>query len=65
MNTIEPHLAEAISKSFCTALAVLGDPAQAEALVSEAVGALNRVTGQALRDVVIQRLVEAQLAGAH
>ncbi len=62
---IDPHLAEAVSKLFCTALAVLGDPAQAEALVSEAVNTLNRVTEQALRDFVIQRLVSAQLSGAH
>jgi hypothetical protein len=65
MKTIDPNLDEAVSKSFCTALAVLGDPAQAEALVNDAVSALNRVSGRALRDIVVRRLVIAQLSGAH
>ncbi len=61
MNIVDQDLADAIAKSFCTALALLGDPARAEALVIEAVAALNRVTGKALRDIVVQRLVQAQL----
>jgi hypothetical protein len=65
MKTIDPDLAEAVSKSFCTALAVLGDAGQAEALVYEALDALNRVTGQSLRDLVVRRLVQAQLSSAH
>jgi hypothetical protein len=65
MNIIDSELADAISKSFCTALAFLGDPAKAEALVSDALEALNRVTGKALRDLVVQRLVQVQLSGAY
>ena len=65
MKMIDPDLADAISRSFCTDLALLGDPSQAEALVSEALAALNRVTGKALRDIVVQRLVQAQLSRAH
>jgi hypothetical protein len=64
MNAIDPDLADAVSRSFCTALNLLGDPAQAEALVSDALAALNRVAAEALRDAVIRRLVQAQLPGA-
>ena len=64
MKSTEDSLVEAISKSFCTALAVLGDPALAETLVSEALDAVNLLTGKALRDSVVQRLVQLQLAEA-
>jgi hypothetical protein len=65
MNVIDPDLADAVARSFCTALNLLGDPAQAEALVSDALAALNRIAADALRDAVIRRLVQEQLSGAH
>jgi hypothetical protein len=65
MSVIDPSLAEAVARSFCTARTLLGDPAQAEALVTEALGALHRVTEKDLRNLVVQRLVQLQLSGAH
>ena len=58
-------LTVSLSRSFLTALAVLGDAARAEALVVDAVESLgpDDVTGKSIRDAVIRRLVQAQIAG--
>ena len=56
-------LTVSLSRSFLTALAVLGDAARAEALVVEAIESLDPddVTGKSIRDAVIRRLVQAQI----
>jgi hypothetical protein len=56
-------LSVSFSRSFLTALTLLGDAARAEALVVDAVETLdpNGVTGNSVRDAVIGRLVQAQI----
>ena len=61
--TAHQELAGSLAKSYFTAMNVLGDSRQAEAVVIEAVQSLSGldVTGKALRNAVIERLVQAQL----
>ena len=58
-------LAASISRSYFASLQILGDPALAEALVIEAIDSLHpeSVTGNAIRNAVVTRLVSAQLNG--
>jgi len=52
-----------LSRSFLTALDLLGDAARAEALVVDVVETLDPhdVTGNSVRDAVIRRLVQVQI----
>ena len=61
--TAHHELAGSLAKSYLTAMNVLGDSRQAEAVVMEAVQSLSGldVTGKALRNAVIERLVQVQL----
>ena len=63
LNAVDRNLATSLSRSYLTALAVLGDATEAEALVIEAVQSLDPgdVTSDTIRDAVIVRLVQAQL----
>jgi hypothetical protein len=63
LNAVDPNLATALSRSYFTALTLLGDATEAERLVIEAVQSLDPgdVTSDTIRDVVIVRLVQAQL----
>ena len=60
---IDPCLAASASRSYYTALTVIGDRERAEALVVEAIESLDpeNVTGDTLRDAVVDVLVTAQL----
>ena len=63
LNAVDRNLATSLSRSYFTALTLLGDATEAEALVIEAVQSLDPgdVTSDTIRDVVIVRLVQAQL----
>ena len=63
LKAIDRNLATSLSRSYLTALTLLGDATEAEALVIEAVQSLDPgdVTSDAIRDAVIVRLVQAQL----
>jgi hypothetical protein len=60
---IDPCLAASASRSYYTALTVIGDKERAEALVVEAIESLDpeNVTGDTLRDAVVDVLVTARL----
>jgi hypothetical protein len=64
-KAVDRNLAASLSRSYFTALALLGDATEAEALVIEAVQSLDSgdVTSDTIRDAVIVRLVQAQLMG--
>ena len=63
LKAVDRNLATALSRSYFTALTLLGDATEAEALVIEAVQSLDPgdVTSDTIRDAVIVRLVQAQL----
>jgi hypothetical protein len=63
LKAIDRNLATSLSRSYLTALTLLGDATEAEALVIEAVQSLDPgdVTSDAIRDAVIVRLVQAQV----
>jgi hypothetical protein len=63
LKAVDRNLATSLSRSYLTALAVLGDATEAEALVIEAVQSLDPgdVTSDTIRDAVIVRLVQAQV----
>ena len=62
-KAVDRDLATSLSRSYFTALTLLGDATKAEARVIEAVQSLDPgdVTSDTIRDVVIVRLVQAQL----
>ena len=62
-KAVDRNLAASLSRSYFTALTLLGDATKAEALVIEAVQSLDAgdVTSDTIRDAVIVRLVQAQL----
>ena len=64
-KAVDRNLAASLSRSYFTALTLLGDATEAEALVIEAVQSLDSgdVTSDTIRDAVIVRLVQAQLMG--
>jgi hypothetical protein len=65
-HAIHQELDGSVSRAYSTALALLGDANQAEALVVQAVEGLDpaNVTSKAIRDAVVGRLVEAQMTAA-
>jgi hypothetical protein len=62
LRIIDPRLAASLSRSYYTALNVIGDKVSAEALVMEAIESLDpeNVTGETLRDAVVDVLVRVQ-----
>ena len=60
---VDPCLAASASRSYYTALTMIGDKERAEALVVEAIESLDpeNVTGDTLRDAVVDVLVTARL----
>ena len=67
LRIIDPCLAASLSRSYYTALRVIHDRERAEALVMEAIESLDpeNVTGETLRDAVVDVLVRAQMMPEH
>ena len=67
LRIIDQHLAISLSRSYYTALRVIGDTERAVALVVEAIESLDpeNVTGETLRDAVVDVLVRAQMMPEH
>ena len=67
LRIIDPCLAASLSRSYYTALRVIHDRKRAEALVMEAIERLDpaNVTGETLRDAVVDVLVRAQMMPEH
>jgi hypothetical protein len=67
LRIIDQHLAISLSRSYYTALRVIGDTEMAAALVIEAIESLDpeNVTGETLRDAVVDVLVRAQMMPEH
>jgi hypothetical protein len=67
LRIIDQHLAVSLSRSYYTALRVIGDTERAVALVVEAIESLDpeNVTGETLRDAVVDVLVRAQMMPEH
>jgi hypothetical protein len=67
LRIIDQHLALSLSRSYYTALSVIGDTERAVALVVEAIESLDpeNVTGETLRDAVVDVLVRAQMMPEH
>ena len=67
LRIIDQHLAVSLSRSYYTALRVIGDKEMAAALVIEAIESLDpeNVTGETLRDAVVDVLVRAQMMPEH
>jgi len=67
LRIIDQHLAVSLSRSYYTALRVIHDRERAEALVMEAIESLDpeNVTGETLRDAVVDVLVRAQMMPQH
>ena len=67
LRIIDQHLALSLSRSYYTALRVIGDTERAVALVVEAIESLDpeNVTGETLRDAVVDVLVRAQMMPEH
>ena len=67
LRIIDQHLAVSLSRSYYTALRVIGDTEMAAALVMEAIESLDpeNVTGETLRDAVVDVLVRAQMMPEH
>ena len=63
LESINRDLRGSVSRCYLTALALLSDAAEAEALVIGVVENLHpeNVTGHAIRAAVLQRLVQAQI----
>ena len=66
LRIIDPCLAASVSRSYYTALKLMGDTERAEALV-EGIESLDpeNVTGETLRDAVVDVLVRAQMMPEH
>ena len=64
---IDPSLAASVSRSYYTALKLIGDSERAVALVEEGIESLDpdNVTGETLRDAVVNLLVRAQMMPEH
>ena len=62
LRFIDQHLGVSLSRSYYTALRVIGDREMAAALVMEAIETLDpeNVTGETLRDAVVDVLVRVQ-----
>ena len=67
LRIIDQHLAASLSRSYYTALRVIHDRKRAEALVMEVIESLDpeNVTGETLRDAVVDVLVRAQMMPEH
>ena len=67
LRIIDQHLAVSLSRSYYTALMVIGDTERAVALVVQAIESLDpeNVTGETLRDAVVDVLVRAQMMPEH
>ena len=67
LRIIDQYLAVSLSRSYYTALRVIGDTEMAAALVIEAIESLDpeNVTGETLRDAVVDVLVRAQMMPEH
>ena len=67
LRFIDQHLGVSLSRSYYTALRVIGDREMAAALVMEAIETLDpeNVTGETLRDAVVDVLVRAQMLPEH
>jgi hypothetical protein len=64
---IDPSLAASVSRSYYTALELMGDTDRAVALVVEGIESVDpeNVTGETLRDAVVDVLVRAQMMLEH
>ena len=67
LRIIDQHLAVSLSRSYHTALKLIGDTERAVALVVEGIESLDpeNVTGETLRDAVVDVLVRAQMMPEH
>ena len=67
LRIIDPCLAASVSRSYYTALELMGDTDRAVALVVEGIESLDpeNVTGETLRDAVVAVLVRAQMMPEH
>ena len=67
LRIIDPRLAASVSRSYYTALTLIGDAERAVALVVEGIESLDpeNVTGETLRDAVVDVLVRAQMIPKH
>src|SRR6202051_611876 len=67
LRIIDPCLAASVSRSYYTALKLIGDTERAEALVVEGIESLDpeNVTGETLRYAVVDVLVRAQMIPKH
>jgi hypothetical protein len=67
LRIIDPCLAASVSRSYYTALKLIGDTERAVALVVEGIESLDpeNVTGETLRDAVVDVLVRAQMMPEH
>jgi hypothetical protein len=67
LRIVDPCLAASVSRSYCTALALMGDTEKTEALILDAIKSLDpeNVTGKTLRDAVVEVLVRAQMMPEH
>jgi hypothetical protein len=63
LKAIDRDVEASLSRSYLTALTLLRDATEAEALVIEAVQSLDTgdVSSNAIRDAVVERLVRSQL----
>ena len=63
LRIIDPRLPASLSRSYYAASNVIGDKVSAEALVMEAIESLDpeNVTGETLRDAVVDVLVRVQM----
>jgi hypothetical protein len=62
-NFIDEELQESLCRAYGTALTVLANAARAENLVLQAVNSIDpaHITSKSIREVVVQRLVQAQV----
>ena len=67
LRIIDPSLAASVSRSYYTALELIGDTERAVTLVVEGIESLDpeNVTGETLRDAVVDVLVRAQMTPEH
>ena len=67
LRIIDPSLAVSVSRSYFTALKLIGDTERAVTLVVEGIESLDpeNVTGETLRDAVVDVLVRAQMMPEH
>jgi hypothetical protein len=63
LHPLVEDISESLCRGYVTALTLLGDASEAEVLVIQAISSMKPeyMTKKAIQDVVVQRLVEAQM----